>query len=234
MKYSKESIAKVAERIRKTIEHVVATEIMELKPRLIKGNRKIGDVWHFSTAAIASCGNCGECKWFCYELKAYLLYPSVLLSRCRNYVLTRYRREYVFTEISEMLKRKRTEYKWFRWHVGGEIQDMDYFERMIQVAVENPDWHFYTYTKMYHIVNEWCRIHGGKEALPKNLAIMFSEWDGMPMDNPYNFPTFRCIMADGSSRPLQDDEWLCPGKCKICIASGHGCPFGEKTANNEH
>lgn len=231
MKYSNCTLGKVTGMIKETCNEIMEKGIDSLKPKLILGNRKIGLIWHFSTAAIASCGNCGECKKYCYELKAYLQHHSVLLSRCRNFLLTKYRREETFESIVKQLKRKKSGLKVMRWHVGGEIQDIDYFDRMIKVAKECPDWRFYTYTKMYSIVNAWMDANG---ELPSNFVVMFSEWDGMPMENPYNMPTFRCIMANGSSKPLQSDEWLCPGNCGICVNAHRGCPYGEKCAAHEH
>ncbi len=231
MKYSNETLAKVKARIDSVVNDVIAAGVEKLHPRLIKGNIKIGEIWHFSTAAIRTCPNCEECEKFCYELKAYLMYGSVLLSRVRNYVISHFDRERCFAEIDKQLKRKKTAYKWFRWHVGGEIQDRNYFEHMVDIARNNPEWHFYTYTKNYGVVNGWL-FQGNK--LPENLVVMFSEWDGMPMVNPFHLPTFRCILADGSSKPLQSDEWLCPGKCKVCVELGRGCVVGEKTAAHEH
>lgn len=77
--------------------------------------------------------------------------------------------------------------------------------------------------KNYKLVNEYCEAYG-KETIPANLSIMFSEWKGMPMINPYNFPEFRCIMPG---------EWIpegfteCPGDCEKCTAGKSGCPYGK-------
>lgn len=230
--YRPETLAKVTAAIMACIAAIIAAGYDKLRPRLIKGNKKIGRIWHFSTVAIAACANCAGCMHFCYELKAYLVHGSVLLSRCRNYVLMKYDRERAFDDIDKQLKRKKTDFKWFRWHVGGEILDYDYFCRMVKLAIDNPTWNFYTYTKMYGIVNTWIARHGGsKECLPDNLKIMFSEWEGMPMINPYGMPTFRTLMPGMKCRP---HAWKCPGNCEDCVKAGRGCVVGEDTDNDLH
>ena len=88
------------------------------------------------------------------------------------------------------------------------------------------------YTKMYGIVNAWIAKNGGsKECLPGNLKVMFSEWDGMPMINPYGMPTFKTIMPGKKRRK---HAWQCPGNCEECVKAGRGCVVGEDTDNGLH
>ena len=44
-----------------------------------------------------------------------------------------------------------------------------------EIAVENADVHFYTYTKAYEIVR------AGLEFIPENLCIMISAWTGLEL-----------------------------------------------------
>lgn len=83
---------------------------------------------------------------------------------------------------------------------------------------------------MYHIVNTWCDANG-RDAVPANLKIMFSEWRGMPMVNPYNFPEFRVVFKADAVKPVGH---YCPGNCDVCKAAGRGCVAGETTYCNEH
>ena len=91
-------------------------------------------------------------KW-CYELKAYLIYASCLDARARNTVLLMRDRKEYFNRIEKRLARRRKGLKAFRWHVGGEIIDTDYFANMVRIAKLFPEWRFWTYTKNYTAVN---------------------------------------------------------------------------------
>jgi len=202
------------------------------------GNRKIGRVYNVSLSPILSCGNCSHCSGLCYDVKANVQYSNVLNARVRNYYLAKDHTKEYFAMIDEFLYKKfrtRPENKFFRWHVGGEIIDYNYFDQMTKIAIDHPDWHFWTYTKMHGIINCWLSNNGGK--LPDNLIVMMSEWDGMPMFNPYDLPTFSCRLKGGNKN--HDDSyfeklWKCPGNCDICKKAHRGCIAGESAYADEH
>ena len=71
----------------------------------------------------------------------------------------------------------------------------------------------------------------------KFMASSMSEWDGMPMDNPYNMPIFSCKLKNGNKNRSAESfakMHKCPGNCDICKASGHGCVVGESSYADEH
>ena len=235
MAYSKESLAKVVQLMneKKNVYNNIPVE--EIKLCISKGNVKIGRVMNVSIPPIITCHHCKECKYYCYDVKACLQYPNTVIdARIRNYtVLTKNRDEY-FSRINRAMKRRRTN-KYFRWHVAGDIVDYDYFNRMIENAKANPDFIIWTYTKEYETVNEWIKNHGGtKESLPKNFTVMFSEWRGLAMNNPYGLPEFRVVMKDDESKPDPKKNHYCPGNCDICKKCNRGCVVGKTTYCNEH
>ena len=193
------------------------------------GNRKIGRVMNVSLPPVLTCANCKECMHICYDIKACLQYPqTVINARMRNYILLLKDRDEYFRRVDEKMRRRRTN-KFFRWHVAGDIIDLDYFVRMVENARNHPDFTIWTYTKNYSVVNEYCDIYG-VESIPSNLHIMFSEWRGLPMINPYHFPEFRVVFKD-EEKP---SGFYCPGNCDICKACKRGCIGGETTYCNEH
>lgn len=235
MKYSKESLKKYAEKMRAMIDEYINVGD-GLKVCISAGNVKIGRVMNVSTAPVFACGNCKECKHYCYDIKANLQYGNVLRARARNYVLAKFHREEYFSQIRRALAKRRRN-KYFRWHVAGDILDYDYLCEMVQIAKEFPEFTFWTYTKMYVLVNNYCKQNGGRSAIPSNLSIMFSEWDGMPMYNPYGFGTFSCKLEAGNkNHPAEyfDTLYKCPGNCDICKAAGRGCLVNENTYADEH
>ena len=149
------------------------------------GNKKIGRVMNVSLAPILTCANCSECLKLCYDIKANIQYGNVLKARARNTVLALEYMDRYFQGIRYALAKRRKN-KYFRWHVGGDIPNYKYFCEMVEIAKEQPDFTFWTYTKNYGIVNLYVQ-KCGRAAIPENLTIMFSEWDGMKLVNPYNF-----------------------------------------------
>lgn len=234
--YSNESIKKVVNLMCGTMGATKDTPVNDIKMCISTGNRKIGRVMNVSLPPIMTCHNCRECKHYCYDIKACLQYPNTVIdARCRNYaVLSKNRNEY-FNRIDIAMSRRRKN-KFFRWHVAGDIVDYDYFCRMVENARKHSDFVIWTYTKHYAVVNEWIRING-ITAMPENLHIMYSEWDGMPLDNPYGMPIFTVKMQAGNKNhkpEFFDNLYKCPGNCDICKIYRRGCMSGENTYCDEH
>lgn len=201
------------------------------------GNSKIGHVMNVSLAPILTCGAmCKHCIRFCYDIKACLQYPSVLLARARNTALALYNRTEYFAQIEKAIARRRTNF-YFRWHVGGDVPDYDYFDNMARIAIKFPYFTFWTYTKQYHIVNKWIKENG---MLPDNLCIMFSAWKtkdengniiAVPFPNPYDMPVFTVRFAEEAE---PKNMFKCPGNCNICKANQTGCIGRQDTYANAH
>lgn len=233
--YKLETIKKTVNAINARRMYYAPLSVDNVKMTISAGNRKIGRVLNVSLPPITTCGNCKKCMFFCYDIKACLQYPdNVIDARVRNlHVLLNDRNEY-FRRIDKKMTRRRKN-KYFRWHVAGDIIDYDYFDRMIENARNHPDFvAIWTYTKMYDIVNEWIDKNG-LDAIPDNFHIMFSKWDGLPMNNPYGLPVFACKLKDGNADPMPwDDMYVCPGNCDICKEEKRGCMSGEDTYADEH
>ena len=234
--YSIESLRKVIRLMNAAARAYDQKDVKEITMCISKGNRKIGRVMNVSLPPLMTCKNCSGCKGFCYDIKACLQYPNTVIdARIRNYTVLKKDRQLYFETIDHAISRRRTN-KYFRWHVAGDIVDIDYFWRMCGTARRHTDFIFWTYTKNYNVVNEYCRLYG-RDAIPENFTIMFSEWDGMPLDNPYNFPVFTCKLKDGNKNHKPeyfDSLYKCPGNCDICKAARRGCIAGETTYCDEH
>lgn len=231
MKYQKETLKRILAELRKLIDYFLSMPYETMHLHISKGNRKIGFVHNFSMAPGHTCVNCSGCIGWCYDIKACWQYLNVRIARAENTAMMWKDRIKTFQQIDKYISKCRA-HKAFRWHVSGDILDMDYFDRMCQIARKHPDWVFWTYTKNYHAVNAWIKAHGEtKESIPANLSVMFSVWNGMPCPNTYDMPTFTCVMDGMESAP---DAWKCPGNCQICLDSKHGCPFRESSEVAPH
>ncbi len=221
--FSNESIQKVLAMLKQAEKEYSKVETENIRICISKGNRKIGHVLNVSLPPIITCANCTGCKNYCYDVKACLQYSNTVIdARIRNYILMKNNPEKYFSDIRKTLKNRRKN-KFFRWHVAGDIPNMDYFKNMIAIAKDFPDFIFWTYTKNYRLVNEYCELYG-KDTIPENLSIMFSEWKGMDMINPFGFPEFRCIFP--GEKPAKGYT-KCPGNCEICTNTKTGCPYGK-------
>ena len=224
--YSIESIKKVTAEMKARRAFYEDIPVEEIKLCISEGNRKIGKTINVSLPPILTCAHCKECMFYCYDIKACLQYPNTVIdARIRNLVILMKNRNEYFNRIENRIARKRKN-KAFRWHVSGDIPDIDYLDRMVSIARRHPDWTFWTYTKNYECVNEYVRSHGNdrKTAIPANLSIMFSEWKGLTMLNPYGFAEFRVLFEDDT---MPEGAWKCPGNCDACLRAGRGCPVNE-------
>lgn len=229
MAFTNKTIAKVIRLMKETEEKYSARPLAIIKMCISNGNKKIGRVMNVSLPPILSCGNCKECKFLCYDIKACNQYPNTVIdARIRNWTILKKDRDEYFARIRNAIERRRRNF-YFRWHVSGDIIDLDYLKRVVDIARDYPHLIFWTYTKMYWIVNQYCDIYG-KESIPSNLTIMFSEWRGVPMDNPYGFPEFRVVFK-GEEEP---EGHYCPRNCDVCKAIKRGCVAGETTYCREH
>ena len=229
--YSIESIRKVTRLMMEARTAYMQKDIDNIKMAISAGNRKIGRVLNVSLPPIMTCANCKECMHFCYDIKACLQYPNTVIdARVRNLVILLKDRDEYFSRIIAKIARRRMN-KYFRWHVAGDIVDADYFDRMVQVARLFPEWIFWTYTKNYTVVNAWIAANGGtRAAVPSNLHVMFSEWRGLPMVNPYGMPEFSCHFPDEP----EPATFKCPGNCDVCKLAGRGCVAGENVHADLH
>ena len=229
MKYAVETLRKILVTLRAMIEEFMSRPYETLRLHISKGNSKIGRTHNFSMAPGITCANCSGCIRFCYDVKACWQYLNVRIARAENTAMMYLNRAATFAQIDNYISKCRA-HKYFRWHVSGDILDTDYFDRMVQIARNHPDWIFWTYTKAYALVNAWIE-QNGKSALPSNLSVMFSIWNGMECPNPFEMPTFRCVMP---GMEPDANAWKCPGNCEACLRSGHGCPFGESSEVGLH
>ena len=226
--YSPETLKRFYENAKALIDHFMELPVEDLKICITNGNMKIGRVMNVSLLPIFTClNNCQGCRFFCYDIKACMQYRNVIVARARNTVLLWRDRNKYFELIEKKISRRRKN-KFFRWHVAGDIIDGDYFQRMIDIARRHPDFVFWTYTKQYSIVNRYCDKYG-KDSIPSNLSIMFSQWDGIQIINPYKFPEFR--VYDDISNAV---EHKCPGNCEICLKAKTGCPYGVTSCVKKH
>ena len=200
---------------------------MNNKISISPGNSKMGFIPSISLPPVVTCAKGCTCAKKCYAAKLCRIYPSVRNAYQRNLDILNSNDLDYWYQVDKAVKMT----KYFRFHVSGDIVDSHYFNWMTVIAEQNPGTTILAFTKQYKIVNDYLDITGH---LPENLKIIFSEWPGMPIENPHNLPVAHVIF-----RGLDpSDDWkICGGNCSECACRGVGCwelKNGEHIAFYEH
>lgn len=186
-----------------------------LRVCISKANNKMGDVASVSVLPFLTCpGRCKDsCGPYCYAAKIANLRPVVLRSYAVNTALAVHRPELFWSQVNAACGK----YKYFRFHVSGDILSADYLRRLIRCAEENAATQILVFTKRWEMVNAY--LSEGKQ-LPANLHVLFSGWTGMQPVNPYRLPETNVV--ERGAEP--DPSWkMCGGNCYSCAQTGCGC-----------
>lgn len=191
------------------------------------GNRKMGAIPSVSLPPIITCPAGCPCVKKCYAAKLCRIYPSVRKAYEKNLNILNSNPVEYWRQVELAI----TTTKYFRYHVSGDIPNVQYLANMVVLAEKHPSTHMLAFTKKYNLVNEF--INNISE-IPKNLHIIFSEWDNLPTPNPHNLPTAAVIFKGTEPKP----NWkICGGNCAECACQGVGCwelKQGETIAFYEH
>ena len=191
------------------------------------GNAKMGFIPSVSLPPIRTCAYGCKCANKCYAAKLCRIYPSVRKAYERNLDILLNDDISYWYQVNQAVKMS----AYFRFHVSGDIVDYHYFNCMVSIAEQNPNTTILAFTKQYEIINNYMDIFG---RIPDNLKIIFSEWPGMPMENPHNLPVAHVIFK--GQEPAE--SWkICGGNCSECACRGVGCwelKNGEHIAFYEH
>lgn len=193
--------------------------VAPLRLSIPTGNSKIGKALVFSTMCGRCCHNCAACIRGCYAMKIAYFRDGCIRAWTRNAYILDHNPAQIYEEMNRKMKRRRL-HKYLRWHVSGEFTGIVELEIMFHLARENPDFQVWTYTKMWDLVNEYVAMIGGKDAIPENLHIMFSQWGtDMEVRNPYGFPIYLTVLP-GQVAPA--GYMHCCGNCDKCKAECNG------------
>lgn len=183
------------------------------------GNSKLGKrVLNYGMDIMSTCAPC-ECKTkgICYGTCGLFQMGSNLQRAAENFVFWKVQGNDETVKAIQFAIDSNPGIDKFRHFEIGDIPNLDYLKNvMVRLAIDNPGVHFWTYTKKYSVVNAFVDKYG-LEAIPSNLAIIFSHWmnqDGSyyPMDNKYDFPTSEFI-------PFGKEDELLPGITHVCPCS---------------
>lgn len=191
----------------------------DLKVRISDGNSKMGKVASVSLLPYITCpARCHHtCAGKCYAAKLCAFRKESLNAYAHNTALAMLNPDLFWKQVDAAAAVNR----FFRFHVSGDILNADYFNRMVNVAINNPHCEILCFTKRYEIVNAWIDENG---ALPENLHLLFSAWTGLQPVNPHSIPETNVFGGSKKNFIEPSEDWkLCGGNCETCACRGVGC-----------
>lgn len=199
----------------------------QLKVSISNGNSKMGAIPSVSLPACITCNPDAPCFKGCYAVKISRLYKTVNAAYKRNLSILENDPASYWDQVRTAARLT----TYFRFHVSGDIPNIEYFQNMVALATQLPGTRFLAFTKQYKIVNEYLN-NGG--TIPVNLKIIFSNWDSWKTENPYNLPVCEVIFP----HTTVSEKWkICGGNCTECACRGIGCwelKQGETIAIKKH
>lgn len=200
---------------------------MEIK--ISNGNIKMGKIPSVSLPSIVTCRQDCICSKKCYAHKIERLRKTVRQAYQHNYNLLTSNPKTFWREIEAVIMMSR----FFRFHVSGDIPNIEYLKNMIEIAARNTHCEILCFTKRYNFVNT---VLNEGYTLPDNLHLIMSGWQGLEMVNPFNLAEAHVRYKDGSTT-AREDAVVCAGNCTKCAIIKGGCwslKHGQQVVFNEH
>lgn len=199
----------------------------QMKVSISNGNSKMGAIPSVSLPPVITCPKNAPCGKKCYAAKLCRIYPSVKKAYDNNYNIWKNNPGEYWEQVNKAVSMT----KYFRFHVSGDIPNIEYFIELISLAERNPSTQILIFTKQYATVNIYLDII---EKLPENLRLILSAWGNAPISNRHNLPVAQVIFKGVEP----NENWkICGGNCADCACRGVGCwelKKGETIAFYEH
>lgn len=188
------------------------------KVSISSGNSKMGAIPSVSLPACITCNPGAPCFRKCYARRIAARRSIVRDAYQRNFDILRDNAESYWKQVEHAVFMSR----YFRFHVSGDIPDIEYMENLVRTAVRCKDTNILVFTKQYDIVNTWISEHG---MIPENLHIIFSMWDSawnVRVHNPHDMPRAHVIFKNSGSDGSEYTK-TCGGNCTECACRNTGC-----------
>jgi len=208
---------------------------------ITEGNGKLPFL-SYSSLPIVNCPGAGECKSYCYSLRAWR-YPMAYFRQLQNTILERNNFEVITAAILEQLQRPKFKNKKkidFRLYVDGDFPNYEILDNWLNFLAVNPKLAVYGYSKSLHLFQE--RIKTG-DLWPVNYVLNLS--NGGLYDTLHNEllnhkqirGKFYAVSIGRKITPQkltkieraairkqsQNKVFICPGLCGSCTNTGHAC-----------
>jgi hypothetical protein len=184
-----------------------------------EGNTKTGALPSISLPPVFTCNPEADCtKGACYMLPLLKLRPSVFKAYNKNYKSFQIHPNLYFEAINEWINIKQPNF--FRWHVSGDIPNLDYLERMLMISDAHPGTSFLCFTKQYHLVEKWLSegvFCSDNQQFPENFSMVVSAWPKLEIPKSLgSLPKAWYLNPSNLDSRIPDNCLKCPGNCETC------------------
>ena len=169
------------------------------------GNTKLGRIPNISLPPVKTCRAGILCYKKCCAYRAWRMYPNVRKAWQDNLDVYKSDCYDYFEQIAVFVGK--TNAKFFRFHVAGDIPDVRYWRGIQEISAEIPEVNFLVFTKRFDL--------DFSLELP-NLSVVLSMWPGL--ENPTHLELPRAWCQDGTETRIPDDALECYGECENCGA----------------
>lgn len=180
-----------------------------------------------------TCPNAQVCGAFCYAKTGTYKFSNVLKSHIEKLELVLYKRKEWIDLVNNELKNKKYINKFIRIHDAGDFFSLDYAQDWINIAINNPQCIFYTYTKEVDLFKN-------KLKYPENFIVIYSY--GGKQDNLINrdidrhsdvFGSYDEMISLGYNDISQDDKQAAIGPKKVGLYRNNIKHFIKKLGSNK-
>lgn len=149
----------------------------------------------------------------CYAFKGMYVFPCVKNAQAKRLaILTEDMQlweDNMIALLTFKYRKKTGDDRVFRWHDAGDIQSVEHFQAIVNIALAIPTLKFWIPTKEYHLIRSWGSV------LPSNLTVRISA--------PMVGKTLPSLPGTVGSTVGTGKGWQCPapkqeGECKDCRA----------------
>lgn len=180
-------------------------------------NSKTGKACLNIAFPVATCRNDAPCKATCYACHGCQRICNVQAAYYRNLRLYYENADNFFEQM--YYKIKFSGLPKVRLFDSGDLPDMEFLVRLVELVKKFPDVKFGGFTKKYELVNEYIDKKGD---LPDNLNILFSAWDKLwEVPNPHGLGVAYVNFKDERLTPnIPKNAFHYPGRKTTCSACG--------------
>lgn len=179
------------------------------------GNSKLKNIANVSLIPIVTCPRNIPCRKKCYALKFVRARKIVRKAWTDNTKLWQEKPKLFETLLISFLERYKNNY--FRWFVGGDIPDRNFYKMIVRIAKRFKQIRFLVYTKRYAAIKAYSVSRS-----THNLVVAASVWKGENKKlTALNAPK---VWYLDSTVTYPSSWYLCPGSCAKCHYCYHMKP----------
>lgn len=107
----------------------------------------------------------------CYAMRGNYAWPGTKNAMNRRFKAIN--KKYWVEAMAELINRRAEKHPHFRWHDSGDLQSVEHFSQIVEIARLTPTVSHWIPTREYRILLDWIKANG-RDTLPKNLTVRVS------------------------------------------------------------